>query len=41
MSPNNAYRERQHPSFLRVSGDEPDALRITPAELKFSPRERG
>ena len=27
--------------FPRVSGDEPDALRITPAELKFSPRERG
>ena len=41
MSPPPSLQLIGNVSFPRVSGDEPAAFGISPAQLAFSPRERG
>ena len=41
MSPGAHDQAHQVARFPRVSGDEPEDVRVVPTALLFSPRERG
>ena len=41
MSPTHSYENAPPRRFPRVSGDEPQRLRIAVYNVTFSPRERG